>query len=434
MQDGDIHVTVAYSKEPLLWPEPAEDSVTVRARHGRSVEALGDKGAVVLRFPSPTLEARWQDILDRGGVSDFDSFKPHVTLTWEAPAGLDLDSIKPYTGPLVFGAEVMKPIDPDWSPTKVMEKSALPAGNIDGELHRDERLSGRRRKRKPLEAEKAFSLNQPRDKDGKWSETGAGEGKESKHATMPLPDKASDGRAMYDIPDEDKGGMLTSVVRKPDGSYYGDTGEFDFSAPNATELRAKLTRWRAKYVGWEGMQKAGARHSRADLEMLQTVHDNAVALGATCSGHVDEDEVGKGADFEKKEVAGAVDEQVKVLKVDPELGLVFGWAIVSKIDGEDYYDTQGDNIPEGSMLKAATEFMVSRRVAKEMHVGDGKGLIVFAWPMTAEIAKAMGVQSKYHGLMIAMKPDSPELLGKFQSGEYTGFSIGGKRVRDKEVA
>jgi len=121
-----------------------------------------------------------------------------------------------------------------------------------------------------------------------------------------------------------------------------------------------------------------------------------------------------------------------VLKVDDGLGLVFGWAIVCKKGGVEYFDTQGDHIPEDSMLSAATDFMVNARVAKDMHAGDEIGPIVFAWPMTEDIAKAMSIETGTTGLMIAMQPP-PAILQKFRSGEYTGFSIGGRRVEDEEV-
>ncbi len=82
---------------------------------------------------------------------------------------------------------------------------------------------------------------------------------------------------------------------------------------------------------------------------------------------------------------------------------------------------------------ARPDFMLDVRVAKEMHMGDEKGTILFAWPMTEDIAKAMDIKSKFTGLMIAMKPNSPDILDKFKSGEYTGFSIGGRRIVDREL-
>ena len=118
-----------------------------------------------------------------------------------------------------------------------------------------------------------------------------------------------------------------------------------------------------------------------------------------------------------------------ILKVDNNQGLVLGWGIVCKVDGEDYVDLQGDHITELAMLNAAVDFMKNSRIAKDMHVaGDAgvlPGLIVFAFPLTTEIAKAFGISVTQTGLMIGMKPESDEILNKFKSGEYTGFSIGG---------
>jgi hypothetical protein len=143
-----------------------------------------------------------------------------------------------------------------------------------------------------------------------------------------------------------------------------------------------------------------------------------------------------GEDVEKFETTA------QVFKVDDSLGLVFGWAIVCKIKGEPYFDLQcnqetgepePDHIPEHSMLKAAADFMQNSRVAKDMHRGSEIGPVVFAWPLTTDIAKAMNIQCDTTGLMIAMMPP-PDILAKYRSGEYTGFSIGGWRVEDEEVA
>jgi hypothetical protein len=115
----------------------------------------------------------------------------------------------------------------------------------------------------------------------------------------------------------------------------------------------------------------------------------------------------------------------EVAKVDQSLGLVFGYAMVSKIDGEDHYDLQGHHIPEDTMLKVSTQFMETSNVAKEMHSGNPIGKYVFAFPLTTEIAKSLGIVAKQTGLLVAMKPDNAETLAKFASGEFTGFSIGG---------
>ncbi len=129
----------------------------------------------------------------------------------------------------------------------------------------------------------------------------------------------------------------------------------------------------------------------------------------------------------------AFDFYAKVEKVDETLGVVFGWAIVCKEKGQDYFDTQDDHIPEASMLKAATDFMCHSRVLGDMHVTAEGGSVVFAFPMTADIAEAFGMKTEKTGLMIGVKPASADTLAKFKSGEYSGFSIGGIRVVDEEV-
>lgn len=123
----------------------------------------------------------------------------------------------------------------------------------------------------------------------------------------------------------------------------------------------------------------------------------------------------------------------EVQKVDETLGLVMGWAIVCKENGVEHFDLQDDHIPEDAMLKAALDFMENSQVAKEMHSGDKAGAVVFAFPLTEDVAKAFGILSHKSGLMIAMRPESDAMLEKFRTGEFTGFSIGGLRLEDEEI-
>ena len=116
-------------------------------------------------------------------------------------------------------------------------------------------------------------------------------------------------------------------------------------------------------------------------------------------------------------------------KVDDSLGLVLGWGIICKIHGENYFDLQDDHITESAMLEAAADFMKNSRVAKDMHIrgeeGELPGSVVFAFPLTTDIAKAFGIETKQTGLMVGMMPEDPTVLNKFKDGTYTGFSIGG---------
>lgn len=167
-------------------------------------------------------------------------------------------------------------------------------------------------------------------------------------------------------------------------------------------------------IGNEGVTRSRPKPTTAELEE-----------GDDASGLIIDPDDGAGDLGTAKRFAKA-----SVIKVDKQLGLVFGFAIVSKEDGADYFDVQEDHIPEGAMLEAATDFMLHSRVAKEMHRGGEKGTVVFAFPLTSDIAKALDIVTKRTGLLIAMKPTA-DVLGKFADGTYTGFSIGGRRITDE---
>jgi len=126
----------------------------------------------------------------------------------------------------------------------------------------------------------------------------------------------------------------------------------------------------------------------------------------------------------------------KILKVDDSLGLIFGFAMICKErqpDGSfrDFVDSDGDHFEEGGMVEASTEFAKGPRVACDMHKRDDDGnpvqdgCVVHTFPLTEEIAKALGIDTPYTGLLASLAPENPETLEKARSGEYTGFSIGG---------
>lgn len=118
---------------------------------------------------------------------------------------------------------------------------------------------------------------------------------------------------------------------------------------------------------------------------------------------------------------------VKAETIDQEHGLVIGWAMVCKVDGQDYWDVQDNHIPEPSMLDALVDFAEHSRMAKEMHSGDAQAEYIFMFPMTGEIAKALGIATSKTGALVGYKPP-PDVLAKFKDGTYTGFSIGGHHL------
>lgn len=128
----------------------------------------------------------------------------------------------------------------------------------------------------------------------------------------------------------------------------------------------------------------------------------------------------------------------RVAKLSDELGLVFGWALTTKANGEDYFDLQGDNVLEDDLIKIAAEWMSAGGAADTMHDREQDGRAVFAMPMTTEVAKAVygdkiGGELGTYGLLVAIRP-SAEDFAKFKTGELTGFSIDGTGERSATKA
>lgn len=123
--------------------------------------------------------------------------------------------------------------------------------------------------------------------------------------------------------------------------------------------------------------------------------------------------------------------QGQILKLDNEQRMVYGWASVITENGIPVVDTQGDVIKAETLVKAATEFMLSARVAKDMHSGGKIGEFVHSMPITKEIADALGISSDKEGWIVACKVYDNAVWDKVKSGELKAFSIGGRAKREK---
>lgn len=158
----DMHVTIVCCKTPVDWEGIPDHVSNISARgYERTVEYLGQPTpsgdrACVLMFESKRLSLRWDELQTLGITSDYDSYTPHVTISYSG-APEDLDGIEPYDGPIHLGPEVFKEFKSNWSDDlkeegvgKVVDRPfAHPAG---------------------LGIEKEFNPDQPRDDHGRWGE------------------------------------------------------------------------------------------------------------------------------------------------------------------------------------------------------------------------------------------------------------------------
>lgn len=126
----DLHVTIAFSRAPVDWMkageawdwnEPKDGKLVVPPGGARIVERLGDKGAVVLLFNSSTLSYRHEEIKRAGASFDFPEYQPHVTITYKAPADLDVRKVEPFRGRLEFGPEIFEEVTDGWETTVTEE-------------------------------------------------------------------------------------------------------------------------------------------------------------------------------------------------------------------------------------------------------------------------------------------------------------------------
>lgn len=124
---GDMHVTIAYSKSEVDWAgvESYDDDVEVPAGLKRSVEPLGDKGALVMKFQSPVLEKRWQEFRKAGASWDYQSYTPHVTLSYNSPL---VYGFTPFPGSIILGPERFAEITEGWRP---VEKGLASKASVD---------------------------------------------------------------------------------------------------------------------------------------------------------------------------------------------------------------------------------------------------------------------------------------------------------------
>lgn len=117
----DMHVTQTYSREPVVWEDMGEDlyggkdgKLIIPENDGPRTMAQFDGGAVVMKFHSTALTVRHNQMRREGASWDYDSYNPHITITREG-GDVDLNSVVPWTGPIVLGPEIFEALDTEWS-------------------------------------------------------------------------------------------------------------------------------------------------------------------------------------------------------------------------------------------------------------------------------------------------------------------------------
>lgn len=119
LKAADLHVTIAFSREPVDWMAVGESwapELKVGAGGPRLMERFGD--ATVLQFAASELRWRHEAIKEAGASWDHPEYQPHITISYDDRR--PLDEIEPYQGEIVLGPEIFAEIDEDWQ-AKVKE-------------------------------------------------------------------------------------------------------------------------------------------------------------------------------------------------------------------------------------------------------------------------------------------------------------------------
>ncbi|WP_395598596.1 phage portal protein [Pseudomonas sp. A1437] len=114
---ADLHVTVAYSRNPVDWMKVGESwsgdgkgQLKIAPGGARLIDKFGE-GAVVLLFNSSELAWRHVSIVEAGASWDWPDYQPHITFTYE-PGSVDIDKVEPYRGAIELGPEIFEELAP----------------------------------------------------------------------------------------------------------------------------------------------------------------------------------------------------------------------------------------------------------------------------------------------------------------------------------
>jgi len=118
LNKNKFHTTVIFSRKEL----PEAKSRDLRYKSDVTELVLeewmqrNDKMCLVAKFDSEWLNTRHEHYRALGGTHDFDSFQPHITLSYDIE-----DKVGSFNGkvinldrPLVFSREVVEPLDLNW--------------------------------------------------------------------------------------------------------------------------------------------------------------------------------------------------------------------------------------------------------------------------------------------------------------------------------
>lgn len=125
-----------------------------------------------------------------------------------------------------------------------------------------------------------------------------------------------------------------------------------------------------------------------------------------------------------------------VSKVDSDKRQVFGWCSLTKVNGEDVVDRQGDYIPLDEVEKSAYNYVIHSRKGGDMHKRNGEeplhtSDLIESFVVTPEKLESLGLEPDAvpHGWWVGFKVNDDNQWEAVKKGDRAHFSIHGKGRR-----
>jgi len=110
----DPHLTLIYSKKPFDGEIKTEDYIASGIVKGYNVFGQTGERALVAEIGSEDIVERNRVLVEKYGfISDFDEFKPHITLAYDIPEDFDFSDLPEFPEPLYFGNETVEDLKLD---------------------------------------------------------------------------------------------------------------------------------------------------------------------------------------------------------------------------------------------------------------------------------------------------------------------------------
>lgn len=111
----DLHVTIAYSRQPVDWFEMGESwspRLEIAAGGPRQMEGLGTTGEYkALLITARELEWRHEEMVEKGASWDWPDYQPHISI--QVGGDIDLSKVEPYRGKIILGPEIFEELRED---------------------------------------------------------------------------------------------------------------------------------------------------------------------------------------------------------------------------------------------------------------------------------------------------------------------------------